>query len=93
MLLRRLWCADTIGALCMAYCTETTAQARQDFAEPVLWYFRQMEKYIPAHSKQPVETYEEYEGYPTFRAHHKLGRPASRVCPSVRQSRSLSADR
>lgn len=51
-----------IGALCMAYCAETTAQARQDFAEPVLWYFRQMENKIAAHSAEPpVETYEEYE--------------------------------
>jgi natural product biosynthesis luciferase-like monooxygenase protein len=51
-----------IGALCMAYCAETTAQARQDFAEPVLWCFRQIENYIPAHSAaQPAETYEEYE--------------------------------
>jgi natural product biosynthesis luciferase-like monooxygenase protein len=55
-----------IGALCMAYCAETTAQARQDFAEPVLWYFRQMEKYIPANSKQSVETYEEYEDIRRF---------------------------
>lgn len=48
------------AALCMVYCAETTAQARQDFAAPVLWYFRTMEKYIAA-SGAPEETYEEYD--------------------------------
>ena len=55
-----------IGALCMVYCAETTEQARQDFAGPVLWYFRQMENYIAAHSTQSIATYEEYEKIKRF---------------------------
>ena len=48
------------AALCMVYCAETTEQARQDFAAPVLWYFRTMENYI-ASSGGPQEGYEEYD--------------------------------
>jgi len=48
------------AAVCMVYCAETTEQARQDFAAPVLWYFRTMENYI-ASSGAPQEGYEEYE--------------------------------
>jgi natural product biosynthesis luciferase-like monooxygenase protein len=49
-----------MGALSMVYCAETTEQARQDFADPVLWYFRSMEKYVSSHTG-PVKGYEEYE--------------------------------
>lgn len=51
-----------IGAVCMVYCAETTERARQDFGEPVLGYFRMMERYIPRHSaEEPLEGYQEYE--------------------------------
>jgi len=57
----------SIGAVCMVYCGETTEQARQDFGGPVLWYFRQMENYIAAHSAEnPVASYEEYEKIKRF---------------------------
>jgi natural product biosynthesis luciferase-like monooxygenase protein len=48
------------AAVCMVYCAETTEQARQDFAAPVLWYFRTMENYI-ASGGAPQEGYEEYD--------------------------------
>lgn len=48
------------AAVCMVYCAETTEQARQDFAGPVLWYFRMMENYI-ASSGAPQESYEDYQ--------------------------------
>jgi alkanesulfonate monooxygenase SsuD/methylene tetrahydromethanopterin reductase-like flavin-dependent oxidoreductase (luciferase family) len=35
-----------IGALCMVYCAETTEQARQDFGDPVLWYYRTIANYV-----------------------------------------------
>ncbi len=50
-----------IGALCMVYCADTTEQARQDFAGPVLWYFRMMEKYVSSQAGKPIEGYGEYE--------------------------------
>jgi len=62
-----------IGALCMVYCAETTEQARQDFAGPVLWYFRQMENYIAAHSTQSIATYEEYEKIKRFASNVRWG--------------------
>lgn len=50
-----------VGALAMVYCAETTAQARQDFGGPVLWYYRTIANYVaPPASEQPVEGYENY---------------------------------
>jgi len=50
-----------IGALCMVYCAETTAQARREFSESVMWYYRTIAKYIaPPAGQGPVKTYELY---------------------------------
>jgi luciferase family oxidoreductase group 1 len=50
-----------IAALCMVYCAETTEQARRDFADPVIWYYRTIAKYIaPPAGQEPVKTYEVY---------------------------------
>jgi natural product biosynthesis luciferase-like monooxygenase protein len=50
-----------IAALCMVYCGETTEQARKEFADPVLWYYRTIAKYVaPPASDEPVLTYEIY---------------------------------
>lgn len=50
-----------IGALCMIYCADTTEEARRDFADPVLWYYRTIAKYIaPPKGQEPVKTYEVY---------------------------------
>jgi natural product biosynthesis luciferase-like monooxygenase protein len=53
--------AGQVGALCMVYCAETTAQARQDFGGSVLWYFRTIANYVaPPAGQPPVEGYEAY---------------------------------
>jgi alkanesulfonate monooxygenase SsuD/methylene tetrahydromethanopterin reductase-like flavin-dependent oxidoreductase (luciferase family) len=53
--------AREIGALCMVYCAETTAQARQDFGDPVLWYYRMLAKYVaPPGAETPAPGYEDY---------------------------------
>ncbi len=50
-----------IGALCMVYCADSTHQARQDFAGPVLWYFRTIANYVaPPASQQSIHGYEAY---------------------------------
>lgn len=50
-----------VGALCMIYCAETTEQARREFADAVLWYYRTIAKYIaPPAGQAPVEGYEVY---------------------------------
>ncbi len=50
-----------IGALCMVYAGETQEQARAEFAEPVIWYFRTFGKYVaPKLGQPPVESYEMY---------------------------------
>ncbi|HTY55572.1 MAG TPA: LLM class flavin-dependent oxidoreductase [Candidatus Binataceae bacterium] len=50
-----------IAALCMVYCAETTAQARREFSESVMWYYRTIAKYIaPPAGQGPVKTYELY---------------------------------
>jgi natural product biosynthesis luciferase-like monooxygenase protein len=50
-----------IAALCMVYCGETTEQARKEFADPVLWYYRTIAKYVaPPAGDEPVLTYEIY---------------------------------
>ena len=50
-----------IGALCMVYCAETTEQARQDFGDPVLWYYRTIANYVaPTAAEPPIEGYENY---------------------------------
>jgi len=50
-----------IAALCMVYCAETTEQARREFTESVMWYYRTIAKYIaPPPGQGPVKTYELY---------------------------------
>ncbi len=50
-----------IGALCMVYCADTTEQARREFADPVLWYYRTIAKYVaPQVGQAPVKSYELY---------------------------------
>lgn len=58
-----------IGALCMVYCGETTAQARRDFADPVTWFYRTMSKYVaPTAGALPAKTYENYAATQVFAA-------------------------
>lgn len=50
-----------IAALVMVYCAETTEQARREFADPVMWYYRTISKYVaPPQGQGPVKTYELY---------------------------------
>ncbi len=50
-----------IAALCMVYCADTTEQARREFADPVMWYYRTIAKYVaPPPGQGPVKTYELY---------------------------------
>lgn len=50
-----------VAGLTMVYCGETTVQARKDFADRVIWYYRTIAKYIaPPAGKEPVKTYELY---------------------------------
>lgn len=50
-----------VGALIMVYVGETTEQARAEFAEPVIWYFRTFGKFVAPKLGQPaVEGYESY---------------------------------
>jgi alkanesulfonate monooxygenase SsuD/methylene tetrahydromethanopterin reductase-like flavin-dependent oxidoreductase (luciferase family) len=50
-----------VGALVMTYVADTTQQAREDFKDPVLWYFHTLANYIaPPKGKGPVKTYEFY---------------------------------
>lgn len=50
-----------IAALTMVYCGETTEQARRDFADRVIWYYRTIAKYVaPPAGQSPVKTYELY---------------------------------
>jgi len=50
-----------VAALCMVYCAETNEQARREFAEPVLWYYRTIAKYVaPPAGQEPIKTYEMY---------------------------------
>jgi natural product biosynthesis luciferase-like monooxygenase protein len=56
-----------VGALCMVYCAETTAKARQDFGGPVLWYYRTIADYVahPA-GRAAVQSYEGYDATRRF---------------------------
>jgi len=50
-----------IAALTMVYCGETTEQARRDFADRVIWYYRTIAKYVaPPSGHAPVKSYELY---------------------------------
>ncbi len=58
-----------LGALCMVYCGETTAQARRDFADPVIWFYRTMSKYVaPTAGEMPAASYENYAATQVFAA-------------------------
>ncbi len=53
--------AREVGALVMVYVSETQEQAREEFAEPVIWYFRTFGKYVaPKLGQPPIESYESY---------------------------------
>ncbi len=50
-----------IGALIMTYVADTTQEALDDFAEPVLWWYHTFGKYVaPPPEEGPVPTYEMY---------------------------------
>jgi natural product biosynthesis luciferase-like monooxygenase protein len=50
-----------VGALVMVYVADTQEQARREFADPVIWYFRTFGKYVaPKVGQPPVPTYEWY---------------------------------
>ncbi len=50
-----------VAALCMVYCAETTEQARREFADPVLWYYRTISRYVaPPAGQEAIKTYELY---------------------------------
>jgi natural product biosynthesis luciferase-like monooxygenase protein len=50
-----------VGALVMTYAGKTQEQARKEFADPVIWYFRTFGKYVaPKLGQPPVEGYEWY---------------------------------
>lgn len=50
-----------VAALVMVYCAETTEQARREFMDAVLWYYRTIAKYVsPPAGHDPVKTYELY---------------------------------
>ncbi len=50
-----------VGALVMTYAGKTQEQARKEFADPVIWYFRTFGKYVaPKLGQPPIEGYEWY---------------------------------
>ncbi len=50
-----------VGALVMTYTGKTQEQARKEFADPVIWYFRTFGKYVaPKLGQPPIEGYEWY---------------------------------
>ena len=50
-----------VGALVMIYVGKTQEEARRDFADPVIWYFRTFGKYVaPQLGQPPIESYEWY---------------------------------
>jgi natural product biosynthesis luciferase-like monooxygenase protein len=50
-----------VGALVMTYSGKTQEEARKEFADPVIWYFRTFGKYVaPKLGQPPVEGYEWY---------------------------------
>ncbi|MBV1960568.1 MAG: LLM class flavin-dependent oxidoreductase [Immundisolibacteraceae bacterium] len=54
-----------VAALCAMYCGETTDQAREQFAEPVTWFFQNLGKVIAPKVGQPE--IKGYEGYQSVR--------------------------
>ena len=54
-----------IGALVMVYIGKTQEDARREFADPVIWYFRTFGKYVAPKLGQPA--IEGYEWYTTIR--------------------------
>ena len=50
-----------LAALCMIYVGENRKQARAEFAEPVLWYYRTISKYVaPPAGQAAIPSYEVY---------------------------------
>ena len=50
-----------VGALCMTYIGKNQEEAKKEFAEPVIWYFRTFGKYVaPKVGQKPIEGYEWY---------------------------------
>jgi alkanesulfonate monooxygenase SsuD/methylene tetrahydromethanopterin reductase-like flavin-dependent oxidoreductase (luciferase family) len=49
------------ACLTMVYVADTLEQARAEFAEPVIWYYRTIAKYVaPPRGQAPVRSYEMY---------------------------------
>jgi natural product biosynthesis luciferase-like monooxygenase protein len=50
-----------VGALVMFYTGKTHEEARKEFADPVMWYFRTFGKFVaPKVGQPPIESYEWY---------------------------------
>jgi alkanesulfonate monooxygenase SsuD/methylene tetrahydromethanopterin reductase-like flavin-dependent oxidoreductase (luciferase family) len=50
-----------VAALVMTYVADTSQEALDDFADPVMWYYHTFTKYIaPPPGQEPVATYEMY---------------------------------
>ncbi len=50
-----------VGALCMMYAGKTQEQAKEEFANPVIWYFRTFGRFVaPKLGQPPIEGYEWY---------------------------------
>ncbi len=52
------------GCLIMVYVADTMEQAREDFRDPVLWYYRTISQYVaPKAGEAPVKSYETYAAF------------------------------
>jgi natural product biosynthesis luciferase-like monooxygenase protein len=52
------------GCLTMVYVADSMERARDEFRDPVLWYYQTISKYIaPATGKQAIESYETYTAF------------------------------
>lgn len=52
------------GCLAMVYVADTLEQARAEFADPVMWYYRTISKYVaPARGKEAIKSYEMYTSF------------------------------
>ena len=50
-----------IGALRMIYVADSMEEARRDFADPVIWYYRTIGRYVsPPVGEEAIESYETY---------------------------------
>jgi natural product biosynthesis luciferase-like monooxygenase protein len=52
------------GCLAMVYVADSLEQARAEFREPVMWYYRTISKYVaPKQGEQAVKSYEMYTAF------------------------------